>query len=183
MKTIEYMRRKNLGHYEFEELRVSDIVKENEDVDFKILDLKKLVHFHLGISDEPVKEVQTELPIVEETPKIEEIREDIKKEVKEEKPKRSRKSSAIPSEKTEPKVETKIITKGEKFAVYDRTINGHKVIIGRFLDEKYPKWRSSESILNKASNASKEMNGKDFLDSEGEVLDSFKTAFAALMDN
>lgn len=173
MKTIEYMRRKNLGHYEHEELKVSDVVKDGEDIDFKIVELKKLVLAHLGLSEVEKDNSQQELPIKEEIK--EEVKEEIKEEVKEEVKEETQKKRA------KGKAETKLVKPNNKNTKYDRELKTHKVLIGQFLDKKYPKWRSSD-IINKASQASKALIGFDFLDENGDILDSFIEEFCKLMD-
>ncbi len=184
---IEYMRRVNLGNYEHSELKVSTIVKEDQDINIEIERLKFLVHSHLGI--EEADKNQLPLPIekakkpVEKTvaavekPKEEvavnnELKDEVKAEAKE-------KKTEAKAKKTAP--ETKPVKKISKATVYDRALDTHKNLLGSFLDKKYPKWRTSDS-LKKAAEASKALNGTDFLDENGEILESFKLAFSNYMD-
>jgi type IV secretory pathway VirB10-like protein len=184
---VEYMRRVNLGSYEHSELKVSIAINEEDDINFEIESLKSLVHKHLGIIEEDKN--QLPLPIekakkpVEKTvaavekPKEEvavnnELKDEVKAEEKEKKTEAKAKKSAP---------ETKPVKKISKATVYDRALDTHKNLLGSFLDKKYPKWRTSDS-LKKAAEASKALNGTDFLDENGEILDSFKLAFSNYMD-
>lgn len=184
---IEYLRRVNLGNYEHSELKVSTIVKEDQDINIEIERLKMLVHCHLGIQED--NKDQLSLPIekankpIEKTvaaiekPKEkvavkEELKEEIKDEAKEKKTEAKAKKSTL---------ETKPVKKLNKATAYDRALDTHKNLLGSFLDKKYPKWRNADS-LKKAAEASKTLNGSDFLDDNGEILDSFKLAFSNFMD-
>lgn len=184
---IEYLRRVNLGNYEHSELKVSSIVKEDQDVNIEIERLKFLVHSHLGIEEDnksqlllPLKEtkktVEKTVEAVKELKEEIAVKEEVKEEVKQE----------AKEKKTEPKAkkttsETKPVKKLFKATAYDRTINTHKNLLGTFLDKKYPKWRV-EPLLKKALEASKSLNGQDFLDENGDILESFKVSFSSLMD-
>lgn len=89
-------------------------------------------------------------------------------------------------EETAKEVETPVAPKEEKKAPavkvkgkatpYDRTVDTHKKLLSKFLDTNFPQWKDSTN-LPKAGAASQALNGKDFLDAEGEVLQSFKDAF------
>ena len=76
--------------------------------------------------------------------------------------------------KTEAKKE-KVKVKG-KNTPYDRTMDNHKKQLSKFLNASCPEWSNSTN-LPKAGAASQALNGTDFLDGEGEVLQSFKDAF------
>ena len=181
------MRRVNLGNWEHSELKVSTIVKEDQDINMEIEKLKMLVHCHLGIQEDnkdqlllPFKKsnkpVEKTVAAVEKPKEEIAVKEEVKEEVKQE----------AKEKKTEPKAkkitsETKPVKKLFKATAYDRTINTHKNLLGTFLDKKYPKWRV-EPLLKKALEASKSLNGQDFLDENGDILESFKVSFSSLMD-
>lgn len=77
------------------------------------------------------------------------------------------------------KKEKKTKVKGKPTA-YDRTLETHKKLLTDFLNTAKPGWNLPERI-KKAGDASKALNGTDFQDSEGEILESFKTAFLAYL--
>lgn len=188
---IEYLRRKNLGGYEHEELKVSIVVDEDDDINFEIESLKSLVHKHLGIIEEdknqlplPIQKSVKEADKAIEAPKKEEPIEDkVKEEVKEEpKAKKGRPKSETPKPPVSvSKPETVPVKKPVKETNYDRSLDVHKNLLGQFLDKAYPKWRVAEN-LKKASEASKALNGTPFLDAEGNILESFKAEFSKLMN-
>ena len=72
--------------------------------------------------------------------------------------------------------------KKSKSSPYDRKNDLHKDIVGTMLDEEIPKWRKKKSLEAKSKLASKELDGEDFLDSEGNVLETFKEKFMELME-
>lgn len=101
----------------------------------------------------------------------------------EEKPK-TKKSKAAPATKastktTGAKTSAPKATKKRKGKVtpFDRELPLHKKLVGEMLDEEKPKWSKKEILVKKARVASKAMDGEDFLDSEGAILESFKSEF------
>lgn len=70
-----------------------------------------------------------------------------------------------------------------KVTPYDREKDLHKDMVSILLDGAFPKWEKKEKLVKKAKNASKKMDGADFLDSEGNILDSFREEFLEFMDN
>jgi hypothetical protein len=193
IKTMEYMRRVNLGSYEHEELKVSAAINEKETFETAFKSLKQLVEAALNISQEDKN--QLVLPVTSETAKKETVEKAVEavESPKEEKPvedkledkvekKEEKKKGRPKSEVTKaPAAETKPAKKAVKETNYDRTLDTHKNLLGQFLDKSYPKWRVAEN-LKKAGEASKALSGKPFLDADGEILDSFKAEFAKMME-
>lgn len=193
IKTMEYMRRVNLGSYEHEELKVSASINEKETFESAFIALKELVENALNIVKEDKN--QLVLPVIAKEPKnvavekavetVESPKEDKpvddkledKVEKKEEKKKGRPKSEVTKA----PAVETRPAKKAVKETNYDRTLDTHKNLLGQFLDKSYPKWRVSEN-LKKASEASKALSGTPFLDADGEILESFKAEFSKMME-
>lgn len=182
IKTMEYLRRKNIGNYEHEELKVSGVLEDGESslegfeslkyFVLKCLDIKEEDRNQLAlpikqIEEKAVKSVKKHEEVVSDNNKLEEKIED-----KAEKKKGAKKAS---------KPETVPAKKPIKETSYDRSLNTHKNLLGLFLDKSYPKWREAES-LNKAIEASKSLNGKPFLDEAGEILPSFKESFSQFME-
>lgn len=195
---VRYLRRKNLGNYEHEELEVSTVVQEGEDAQVITEDLIDFVLGNLRLPtlekvqqktpgkkvEAPKKEIETngeptspeKKPLVADgttTPKEEEKTPAPKEEKKEEKKEESKKE--------EPKKETKRRIKKVTTSVYNREDEAHKALIGAFLDKEYKTWRTKNE-LPKASKASKTLNGSEFLNAEGEILDAFKVEFRKHMD-
>lgn len=88
--------------------------------------------------------------------------------------------------KVEAKVEeTKEVPKEEKkksrlSSVYARTNEIHKKVVGEILTKNFPGWDKPDRI-GKAKTMSETLNGKEFLDGEGLVLQSFTDQLIALM--
>lgn len=181
---VSYLRRKNEGNYEHTEISVSAVVEENDPA--AVLDhLRCLVHSALYPSSvAPVSKGSVVAP--EPTPAPEEPA------VKAKAPAKAKKAAAAPKEETvagapeaapaEEKTEEPVVTKAprviKKAAVYDRQNDLHKKLVGEILDVEYPTWRKDTA---KAKAASAALEGKDFLDTEGLILPSFKAEFKKLM--
>lgn len=174
MEAIRYLRRKNLGNYEHEELEVSCAIEKGETPSEVFNNVKQFVHESLGLS-EPKPTAQIELPLKVEKEKVKNPpKEEVK--VSEEKPQEEVKEEK-PKAKKETKVKVKITGKA---TTYDRNLDTAKALLGSFLDNEFPGWRKPE-ILKKAGAASRELNGTDFQDAEGNILESFKEAFRSKM--
>lgn len=184
MTTVKYLRRKNNGNYEHEEFEISIPV---ESVDKKIIyteaqEVRELVISLLNgaktlvASEKPVtkakkEEVQMELPIKEEVK--EEVKAEVvaKAEVKEEVVAKKEKKAPAAKPETRPRV------KPVKTTLYDRNLDTHKSLIGRWLDQEFRNWNDA-SNLPKFAKASRALSGvAEFLDENGEVLESFKNSF------
>lgn len=149
VETITFLERKNLGNYEHIELSASAKLEEGEEALTAMLALKTLVSTALTAKAEEVKPVE----VKPEEPKVEEVKEKktrakkekpVVEEVKEEAP-----VSAIP---------------------YDRNVEAHRQMLSAYLTKEHPTWKTKEGI--KEFSAS--LVGKDFLDFEGMIVESFK---------
>lgn len=200
-QSIRFLRRRNLGQYEHTELEVTDVVTDRSKLTSTIKEVMATVRDALyGMGEfaetktsetavdkvtKPKKEEvakkseesKTETPkqgeVVkpEEKPQVEEKKvEETKVEEKKEEPKKT----------AAPKKETTRVTKASKNTAYDRVLDTHKNNLGVYLDAAYPNWRHKDNI-KKASDASKALQGTEFLDAEGNILDSFKEAFSKYM--
>lgn len=69
----------------------------------------------------------------------------------------------------------------KKPQVYNRSIEQHKDIFSSILRSVAPEWKKSEASKAKAKKTSEVMNGKEFLDENGEVLPEFKNEVKKLM--
>ena len=57
---------------------------------------------------------------------------------------------------------------------YNRAIERHKEVFSGLLRSIAPDWKKTEESKKKAKKVSEVLEGEDFLDANGEVLDSFK---------
>lgn len=75
--------------------------------------------------------------------------------------------------------------KGKKFRKkpqsYNRSLEQHKEIFSGVLKSVAPDWKKTDASKAKAKDVSQKMEGKEFLDDNGEVLDSFKAEVKKLM--
>ena len=49
------------------------------------------------------------------------------------------------------------------------------------LDDEIPKWNKSKETISKVRRASKSFDGEDFLDSEGNILENFRSEFTRMV--
>lgn len=193
---VKYAFRRNLGAYEHQDISLTASLTEGASVEQVIADMQRVALASVG------QFMANEKPATEEAaspkkpakgkrkPKVEEESEeededeseeesedeDEAEEAEEEKPKKSKKAPA----KT-----TKAPTKKgrSKASPFDRNSDLHKDLVGSMLEEEISKkWRGKEKLVKKARNAAKEMDGEDFLDAEGVIMESFKEKYLELMD-
>lgn len=108
----------------------------------------------------------------------------------EEKPKRTRtrgKAKEEPKEdepKEEPKKRTRSRGKAAKPKItpYDRENEDHQNLMLGVLTKEYGEWENDEEICGAIKPASVALNGSDFLDADGNVLESFTDAFCGKID-
>jgi len=117
----------------------------------------------------------------------EEEEEDEEDEEEEVAPKKGKGKSAKASSKGGDKKASGKTTDGKKkgrskATTYDRRKDIHKTLVGEMIDEQFPKWRSKKKLVAKSVKASAAMNGEDFLDNEGHVLDSFRESFLEFLE-
>lgn len=66
-----------------------------------------------------------------------------------------------------------------KLVAYDREIEMHKKLFSQFLDDNMKGWKKTHAV--KAKEASMQLHGDDFLNEEGELIDSFGEKLLSLM--
>ena len=188
MTTIKYLRRNSLGNYSHEEFEISlpvdstdkkVIFTKGEEVKDLVLELLGLKEVKIAekvtkskkeeVAVAPKPEAVIEVAKVEEVVKEEEVKEEVvKEEVKVE-------------VKKEKKVKAEKAPKASKTTIYDRELDTHKALIGRWLDSDFKQWQDPTN-LPKFGKASRSLSGKaEFLDEAGEILESFKDQFKELV--
>jgi hypothetical protein len=168
IETITVMQRKNLGNYEHIEITASAKVEEGEEALTAMLSLKTFVEIALV-----AKATEIQAPAkVEEEVKTEPVVEAPKKEKK---PKKEKVSSVIDPSELPPVEPEGFISKPvkEKLVAYNSAIAEHKSIFGGYLAKKYDNsWKTSHPVEDiKSFTAS--LNGVDFLDQDGKIVESF----------
>ena len=161
IEIVEYGYTWNRGNYESEKLSVSARVEEGEVATAVIETLKKIVHGEALAVVEPKKEE----PKPQEAEKLKEP--EAEAPVSEEKPQAEKKKQ----------VETKATKKklnAAKMTTYSRENQGHKNMVGELLSKTFPDWKKTPQ---RAKDVSAQMEGTDFLDEEGLILQSFKEKF------
>jgi len=160
---ISYMKRTNLGNYEHEEITATVVLDEGDDAEQSLVDLKAFVAGEKKETPAPKTVAPKKSKAIEKEEEIEEIEEVVEEDEEEEvKPKAKAKTTPAPKKKK------------SKATPYDREEELHKTIFGDCLTEINKKWRTDKKLKLKAQAASRVLNGADFLDADGEVLESFK---------
>lgn len=170
---VKYTKRVNTGNYEHEEFGAAAVLDEEDNVLEVFQQLKADVAAAYsgeavagGTKKKPKKkeEEETEEEEVEETSTDEESEEESEEETveEEEKPKSKKKFKKTPQK-------------------YQRDNDAHKDIFGGLLKAVAPDWKKSDEGKAKAKKASMKMEGKEFLNEDGEVLPAFKAEVKKLL--
>lgn len=131
--------------------------------------VEKTVSKNAKVEEEVKEEEVTPKKEKKTTPKKEkeeEVKEEAPVETEEETPKKEKKTKA------------KRVLKG---TAYDRAIDLHKKLLGEMLDSNLKGWRA-KPLITKCQEASAQMNGEEFLDTEGNVLSSFIEKFLSIVN-
>lgn len=165
IETITVMQRKNLGNYEHIEITASAKVEEGEEALTAMLTLKTFVETALVAK---ATEIQAPAKVKEEvTPELV-----VEAPKKDKKPKKEKVST--PAVEVPPAIPEEVeASKKVKITAYDSSVPEHKSIFGGYLAKKYDNsWKTSHPVEEiKAFTAS--LNGVDFLDQDGKIVESF----------
>lgn len=169
--TVDFLQRFNLGNYEHVEVKLSAGLDEGEDAVEAIGKLKVLVGqgvFQVGKPHDPVEAPKADVAqdTRKEEPKKEEPKKPApKKEAKKEEPKKEEEPSKEAVLVKEDKKEDGKVTK------YSTAIEEHKKIFASHLAKTFgDTWKTKPGL--KEFSAS--LNGVIFLDTKGQIADSFK---------
>jgi hypothetical protein len=163
---LKYTERKNLGNYEHAELSATALLEDGEDLASAFYTLKQYVE--LALCNELIKHSQKQEEVVVPEPVVEAPVKEKKTKAKKEKvveaPVSDETSNipAIPEEKP-----------AKPAVVYNSTIAEHKSIFGGYLTKKYENsWKTSHPA-DEIKSFTASLNGKDFLDNDGKIVESF----------
>lgn len=169
VRHMSYTFRRNLGDYEHEELTVAIEVNDGDDITQKVTELKDLVVGNLGTRRQN-EEQETEKKSRKKKEKVVDEEEESEEDESD-------------SEEESSSKKTKSKKKGRsKSTTYDREDDLHKKLVGEMLDDNFPKWDKKKSLKKLAIKASKSMQGEDFLDSDGDILEDFQEKFLEQME-
>jgi hypothetical protein len=188
---LKYTERKNMGNYEHAELSATALVEDGEDINAAVLTLKTYVSYALNgeISKIEVKEVsngKTNTECNENGTNDGGNSQEAQAEEKSASDKKTKKSikkgNKVAVVESEPVVEVAPEETPEESAkktppknvvVYNSNIAEHKSIFGGYLAKKYDNaWKTAKPAEEiKAFTSS--LNGKHFLDDQGNIFPSF----------
>lgn len=185
---VSYGKRFNLGNYEHEEIQITGAVDEDSDAISAIAEMKEIVHAAQSGDQSAVAKVEVkDSPAVEEeaapvkaTRKSKKSAPPVVEEEEEEQQQEETEDYEIEGEEEEEEAPAKPAKKFKsKATAYNRKDDMHKTIVGKMLTKAFPDWK--KKLLKNAQEASKKMEGKDFLDNEGNVLATFEKEFKKMM--
>lgn len=185
---VSFLKRKNLGNYEHEEISAEAILEEgsNETLEGCIKDLRSSIE--RGFGHEVLEKPAVETP----APKKEKEIKPEKKAKKEAEPvatkpveqpaKEAAEESSEENTEAEGDTAAEALEEAKKDAAkkkslatkYSRNDDKHKKHLADWLDIEHKGWRERAS---KAKEVSAEMEGQPFLDREGSILKSFRADF------
>jgi hypothetical protein len=171
---------RQLKQYESDKVGLSGVIEDGDNVLECIEVLKQLClgnqvdnipgggksevslkQLELPIEKAPIaaKKAPTTKKATEEKPKVEEAKvEEASTKAEETKVEEPKKKKAAPA---------------SKFIVYDRQNDLHKKHVGTLLDNNFHGWRKDDKLKEICKNVSVQLEGKDLMDSKGEILQSF----------
>lgn len=187
IETIYVLERLNTGNYNHLEMSATAKIEEGEDAFSAMLSLKTLVNAALAgkaaslkvevpqgiqakesiVIKEGIKEEEAKKERKTRTtkPKVEEVKSEVVDTLPE--------GQAIPPVIEEVKEETKEEVKSKPAIKYSRAIEAHKTLLSSTLTSNFPSWKSSKP-KDEIIAFTTSLEGKDFLDENGLVVDSFK---------
>jgi hypothetical protein len=152
VEKVNYVRRTPKEEYGFLEITLEAQLEKSDDISECLNQLKEIVDTHNNPSESVKKKGAHNGK--ENSIEKELSQKDDEKSVKEVVAKKKKKS---------------------KSSAYDRKNDLHKKLVAEYLDGAYPNWKETKS--ERAQVVSVKMNGKDFLNDEGEMLEEFKIEF------
>jgi hypothetical protein len=173
--TIKYMERKNLGNYEHQEITAEALIDETEDPSTALTTLKFWVHNSLNS-----KEVKFETGYVNDDGDSNNLP-ITAPAVKEKKPKAKKVADV---QATSPTIEEAVVVedivsqskekvKATKVTKYDSNVPEHKSIFGSYLAKAYGDAWKTVAPKEDIKNFTASLNGMDFIDNDGAMVDSF----------
>lgn len=178
---VKYRRTKNLGNYESEEVALTAVPAEEDNVDVVLHELKHKVLGELGLT----------LPAVEakrakQTTEVEAVEEEVEEApAKAATKKKATKKKATTKKKSVGGSTQTSAGKGKKLVVvtYDRSVEAHRAELAEVLNDRVPEWKATPESRARAKELSTKLFGVDFLDGEGNVLGSFCDSVVELMED
>jgi hypothetical protein len=190
---VKYNRRYKTGDYEHEDFTVTAVLDKGDDVVATFGELRADIAkaFAAEVGEPEAEEVPAATAPGKKNKKAkEEEPEEVEEEDPEETPEDPEEEESEEEETEEEEEETEEeeappAKTGKKFKkkpqVYNRASEAHKEIFSKMLAGISPGWNKKEDVKARAGKASKDMEGQEFLDEEGNVLDSFSNSVKKLM--
>ena len=179
IRSITFTQRFNMGNYEHIEISAVAEVEEQESADSAMQALKTFVQTALNKKvEEKNGKANEELP-TSSSNDVGDSKEaqTEEKNTPDKKTKKAKKEKSTPIAPSElPPVEPEGFVSepvGKNVVVYNSNLAEHKSIFGGYLAKKYDNaWKTAKPVEEiKAFTAS--LNGKEFLDNDGKIVDSF----------
>lgn len=183
---VRYSKKFNLGNYESEEFSLSAVLDEGEDAQEILKHLKEEVN-KAYTGETTGEQDDTSYNNTESDAADEENNEEdsgSSSDDGETDSDQSTDSHDDDSEDADEQEDEKPVKKKKfksKAQVYDRENETHKELFTQVLKEVAPDWKKTPESKVKAKDASQKLVGKEFLDSDGEVLETFKADVKKLM--
>ncbi len=177
IETISVMQRKNLGNYEHIEISASAKVEDGEEAFAAILSLKTIIHAALeGKAQEKKEELPVEVP--QEPELVDPVKEETPVRAKrgpkaKVKPVTTETVDAFNGQDIPPVIPEEAKKPKSKNILYTRSLETHKNTLSIYLTNTFPGWKASkpkEEIIAFTGS----LEGKEFLDESGEIVESFK---------
>ena len=173
---VKYTRRFNLGEYEHAEYSITATTEDKEKAQKVLAQLKADVLEAHTSEDEPTEDSPTPAPSKKAAKKAAakaaaQVEDEESEDEDDEESEDETDNARDDEDEVETKSAKKLKTKAQPYVRIDST---HKELFSGLLKSVAPDWKKSDKSKAKGKEISKKMDGKDFLDADGEVLKEFK---------
>lgn len=173
---ITYTKRMNEGNYNYSELTVTASLEEKDSPLESFEKLKALVHKALTSSeklDYEKEEVESSVETKNDPwANVSEVKSE-EAVVADPAPQKAVKKKSPAKKKVEEVKEEVVVVEETKtnYVKYNRDLDAHRQLLSSYLTKSFPTWKSKSGLKD----FSLSLSGKDFLDENGLIIDSFKT--------
>jgi|694.fasta_scaffold86811_4 hypothetical protein len=170
IKSITYTQRFNMGNYEHIEISAVAEIEDQDKADQAMASLKQYVQKGLT-----AKKESEEIPTGIKAKEAIIIEEELAKEapVKEKKPKAKKEKVIEATLESDNTITEKIVEKKKPAIAYDSSVPEHKSILGGYLSKKYDNAWKTAKPTQEIKDFTTSLNGKEFVDTDGKIVDSF----------
>jgi len=171
---ISYSKTKQVSEYEPETIKMDASLDEGDDAKECIQELRSVVEGSFGGGATVAKKkTSSRRTKAKEAEVVEEEEEEVEEAPKRTKKKVTKKASAGGGSKKKTTKKKAPARTRKKNVAYDRTVKAHADVFAEILHDNFEGWTKDDELKVLAKKTSVSLVGEDFMDGEGNVLESF----------